>query len=72
MRDDRARLADRLEAIDQIERYSQRGRAAFNDTELIRVCILHHMEIIGEAGRGLSDDLRNTHTDELWSDAIRY
>jgi uncharacterized protein with HEPN domain len=49
MRDDRLRLADTLEAIDQIEKYSQRGRIAFDDSELIRVWILHHLEIVGEA-----------------------
>jgi len=72
MRDDRLRLADILEAIDQIEKYSQRGRTAFDDSELIRVWVLHHLEIVGEACRGLSDDFRNAHPDELWSDAISF
>jgi uncharacterized protein with HEPN domain len=51
MRDDRLRLADTLEAIGQIEKYSQRGRAAFDENELIRVWIFHHLQIIGEACR---------------------
>ena len=72
MRDDRLRLADVLEAIGQIEKYSQRGRVAFDESELIRVWILHHLEIMGEACRGLSDDFRNKHPDELWSDVVSF
>jgi len=52
MRDDRLRLADILEAIGQIEEYSSRGTAAFDESELIEVWILHHVEIMGEACRG--------------------
>jgi len=61
MRDDGLRLADILDAIGQIEKYSQRARAAFDEDELIRVWILHHLEIIGEpriprnSGRTSSD-----------------
>ena|ERR1700722_19144464 len=72
MRDDRLRLADILEAIGQIEKYSARGRAAFDEDELIRVWVLHHFEIIGEACRGLSEAFRNAHADEIWSDAVSF
>jgi len=72
MRDDRLRLADTLEAIGQIEKYSQSGRAAFDENELIRVWILHDLQIIGEACRGLSDDFRKAHPDELWSDVVGF
>ncbi len=58
MRDDRVRLEDILDAREQIEKYSQRGRRAFVEEELVRVWILHHLEIIGEACRGLSEDFR--------------
>jgi len=72
VRDDRLRLVDTLEAIGQIEKYSQRGRAAFDENELIRVWILHHFQIIGEACRGLSGDFRKAHPDELWSDVVGF
>jgi len=61
MRDDRLRLADMLEAIELIEKYAQRGRVAFDEDELIRAWIVHHLEIPGEACRGLSDDFRKAH-----------
>ena len=35
MREDRERLLDILEAITRIERYAERGRAAFEQGELI-------------------------------------
>ena len=47
MRDDRLRLEDILEAIQQIEKYAQGGREAFYKDELIRVWVLHHLEVIG-------------------------
>ena len=47
MRDDRLRLADMLDAIGQIEKYSRRGRTAFDEDELIRVWIVHHLEMAG-------------------------
>jgi uncharacterized protein with HEPN domain len=72
MRDDRLRLADVLEAIGQIEKYSGLGKAAFDEDELIRVWILHHFEIIGEACRGLSEAFREAHADEIWSDAVSF
>lgn len=53
MRDPRERLRDILHAIDAIERRAQAGRAAFDTDELVQVWIVHHLEIIGEAARGL-------------------
>ena len=32
--------------------------------------ILHHLGIIGEACRGLSDAFRLAHSDEIWANAI--
>jgi len=72
MRDDRLRLEDIRGAVEQIEKYARRGRRAFDEDELIRVWILHHLEIIGEACRGLSQTFRQSHGDEIWSDAISF
>lgn len=72
MRDDRLRLEDILDAIAQIDKYSVRGRGSFDEDELVRVWVLHHLQIIGEACRGLSEEFRRTHPDEIWSDAISF
>jgi uncharacterized protein with HEPN domain len=71
VRDDRLRLADMLEAIELIEKYARRGRNAFEEDELIRAWIVHHLEILGEACRG-SDEFRGMHPDELWSDVVSF
>jgi uncharacterized protein with HEPN domain len=72
VRDDRLRLEDIRDAIAHIERYSIHGRKEFDDNELVRVWMLHHLEVIGEACRGLSEKFRDTHPDEIWSEAISF
>ncbi len=70
MRDDRVRLADILEAIERVERYADRGRGAFDADELIQTWIVHHLQIIGEAARGLSDGLRSAHGEIPWPQIV--
>ncbi|MES1243245.1 MAG: DUF86 domain-containing protein [Acidobacteriota bacterium] len=67
MRRDRQRLQDILEAIERIERVAVQGKSAFEDDEMIQVWILHHVQIIGEAARGLSEDFRKEHSHIPWS-----
>ena len=43
MRDSRVRLLDMLDTIERIERYAARGRCAFEDDELIRTWVIHHL-----------------------------
>jgi len=70
MRDDRERLLDIVEAIERIEKYASEGRAAFEESELIQTWILHHLQLIGEAVRALSDETRSM-TDAIdWSKVI--
>lgn len=49
MRNDRERLRDILEAINQIEKYAVQGKNKFLQDELIQTWIIHHLMIIGEA-----------------------
>ncbi len=70
MRDDRERLLDILDAIERIEKYSSRGRQAFEEDELIQSWIVHHLQIIGEALRSISDDFRREHRDIPWKETI--
>ena len=53
MRNPTERLRDILDAIANIERYSVRGRGAFEQDELVRTWILYHLQIIGEAAAQL-------------------
>ena len=70
MRDDREWLLDILEAIERIEKYSSRGKQAFEEDELIQSWIVHHMQIIGEALRSISEDFRREHNDIPWKETI--
>jgi len=70
VRDDRIRLQDIVDAAEAIVKYSARGREAFEKDELIQTWILHHLQIIGEAARGLSPDFREQHPDEIWAGAV--
>ena len=66
MRDDRERLADVLAAIDRIRRHVQDDRARFDIDELLQSAVLHWIEIIGEAARGVSDKVRAAHPEVPW------
>jgi uncharacterized protein with HEPN domain len=71
MRDDRVRLLDIQEAtIERIEKYAGQGQEAFEHEELIQTWIVHHLQIIGEAARALSSDLRDQHPEMPWSKII--
>ena len=66
MRDDPERLRDIFEAIERIEKYAVRGRAALESEELLQTWVVHHLMIVGEACRALSADFRTRHPDEVW------
>jgi uncharacterized protein with HEPN domain len=67
MRDDRYRLVDILEAIEQVQRYAALGQAAFENQELIQTWIIHHIQIVGEAAARLSDSFHNEHPEIPWA-----
>ncbi len=70
MRDPRERLQDILEAIDHIERYTARGREVFEQDELIQNWFIRHLQIIGEAARGLPQEMRDRTSQVPWSKII--
>ena len=70
MRSDRERLFDILEAVERIEAQAARGRTPFAGDELIQTSVIRWIEIIGEAVRGLSDELRRAHPEVPWRQMI--
>lgn len=58
MRDPRERLRDMLEAIAAIERHLHRGKAAFEQDELLQGWFVRNLQIIGEAARALPEEVR--------------
>jgi len=70
VRDNRERLLDILEAIERIERYAARGREAFENDELLQTWVVHHVQIIGEAARKVSESLRRGHPEVPWAQIV--
>lgn len=70
MRSDDRRVGDILEAIERIERYSVRGRTAFDADELIQNWIVRHLQVIGEAARALTPNFRSRHSEIPWTEVI--
>jgi uncharacterized protein with HEPN domain len=70
VRDDRARLLDVREAIERMEKHTAAGREAFDRDELVQTWVVRHLEIIGEAVRGLSQDLRDRHSAVPWAEIV--
>ena len=70
MRDDAERLLDILKAIDRILEKTSAGRKAFDQDEMLQVWVLHHLQIVGEAARCLSQEFRQQHPDSVWSGAV--
>jgi uncharacterized protein with HEPN domain len=67
VRRDEQRLRDILEAIAKIERFAGGGRAAFDADERTQVWCVHHIQVIGEAARALSEDFRRDQRQVPWS-----
>jgi uncharacterized protein with HEPN domain len=59
-----------LTAIGAIEEFTARGRREFDQNRVNQVWIVHHLLIIGEAARGLSEELRGATPDVPWADII--
>jgi uncharacterized protein with HEPN domain len=70
LRSDRERLFDILDAITRIEAQAVRGRVAFADDELAQTAVIRWVEIIGEAVRGLSEELRQAHPEVPWRQMV--
>ncbi len=66
MRSTQARLQDILEAIAQIETQQQKGKAAFDENELIQVWMVHYLMIIGEAVRSLDPAFKQKYSSIPW------
>ncbi len=67
MRSDRERLIDIQEAIERIERYAVQGREAFEQDELIQAWTIHHLQIVCEAARAVSADLKQQNPQVPWT-----
>jgi len=64
--DDHAYLQHIRDAIDRIRGYVEAGEQAFLSDSKTQDAVIRNLEIIGEAVKGLSVDLKNTNADIPW------
>jgi uncharacterized protein with HEPN domain len=70
VRDQRERLLDILEAIERAEKHAEKGRAVFEQDELVQVWILYHLQVIGEAARSLESEFQESFPEIPWGKII--
>jgi len=63
-------LRDILTSIENIEKYSSRGKEEFSANELIQTWIVHQLQIIGEAASRVSETFRANHREISWKQII--
>jgi uncharacterized protein with HEPN domain len=70
MRSDADRLSDILDAIAKIGERITESIDAFQSDEMLQVWVIHHLQVIGEAARGVSQSLKDLHPEVPWSEII--
>ncbi|MBI2027628.1 MAG: DUF86 domain-containing protein [Deltaproteobacteria bacterium] len=70
MNRDIRRLQDILLCINKIEKYSKKGRKAFDENELVQAYFTYHLQIIGEAARALTEKLKMKLSNIDWHEII--
>ncbi len=66
MKVDRVYIRDILDRIDRILEFTVGGQDTFLESTLIQDAVLRNFEVIGEAVKRVSDDLRAKHPDIVW------
>jgi len=64
------RLTDILEAIAAIEEAASRGRSVFDTDRYVQTYIVHNLQVIGEAVRPFSDELRALRPAVPWAKIV--
>jgi uncharacterized protein with HEPN domain len=72
MRDDRLRLMDMAESIRKIEKYTSSGKQGFARNELVQVWVVHYLQVLGEAARGVSEESRGKYHRIPWGRIIGF
>jgi uncharacterized protein with HEPN domain len=67
VRNPKVRIEDMLEAIQRINKYTVRGKAAFASEELIQTYVVHNLQILGEAVCKLTPEYRKQHSEIPWN-----
>lgn len=69
MKEDETYLQHIIDAITKVEKYTADGRDAFMADDKTQDAVVRNLEIIGEATKRLSDDLRSQRPEIPWKQA---
>jgi len=72
MRNDFDRIIDMQESLNNIQRYTARGANTFFEDELIQTWVLYHLQILGEAARSMSQEMKDKHSAIDWQRIIDF
>jgi len=72
MTDDRLYLSHILESIAAIEQYTASDEATFRTSPMMQDAVMRQLEIIGEATKRLSGDIRARRPDIPWRQGGRH
>lgn len=66
MKDDKVYLINIIECIEKIELYTKLNKEEFMNSSLIQDAVLRNLEIIGEATKKITPELRNYCSNNAW------
>ena len=66
MRSDVDRLSDILAAVAKIKSRLTDSIDAFQRDEMLQIWVIHHLQIVGEAARGVSQRVKDRHPEVQW------
>lgn len=66
MKDNKVYLLQILDFIDKIESYTQEGQDVYMNSSLIQDAVIRNFEIIGEAAKQISEDVKKDHPGIPW------
>lgn len=66
MKDDRLNITFITEHINRIQTYTQGGKSIFMQSTLIQDAVIRNFEVVGEATKNLSDDLKLKYPNLPW------
>lgn len=66
MKDNKVYLASIIDSINKILEYTKDGQGAFLNNSMIQDAVIRNLEILGEATKNITTDLRDSKPDIPW------